>query len=240
MITTTFLIGERMKILIVGSPRTGTTYLLHVLARYFMHDITKDMPNVNHENFITVMDKFLDEPFSDFNSVFEIKQKFDTIMKLPSWVIKIHSSHITTDTNKWITRLYKDADIIVKLTRKDIRGTMLSHCIAMTKKSYTDNHGTVYVDPQIVHDSIVCAYSDQVTLQNVPYDIQIDYDDLKKMTPDEILFYITGLNREVDWKLNKLPKKNTATISNIHQVDDIYQKWMARRLKLAQYNKDNY
>ena len=235
--TTTLMIGEKMKILIVGSARTGTTYLHRVLVNYFRKDILKDTI-CSDLNFTQWSNKIMDEPFCRLdNSVFEQKSSFEQIIKLNSWVIKLHVDHMTEYNYKWITQLYKQADIIVKIVRSDIFGTIYSLSIAETLGHFGENFDKeVILDRTTVLTATDDVYRNMIKLESVPHNIQIDYQDLG--SPAEVVKLVLGVDNVNEFKLQSVPRKNTAKIANKDEVNSWINNWLAVRAELTNRNVD--
>lgn len=203
-----------MKILIVGTPRSGSTYLFNVLSQYYLEEMVLD--SLRYHEYL------MDEPFSQYSNNYAAQKTiFDKLSKMESWVVKMHSSQIDSVNHKWITKLYKQADIIVKLTRKDFPAQVRSLCIAQALNDWGHHDvKNIHVSKQIFVDSYMQCLYDSLSLKSVPHDVVIDYDNLT--SPQDIIYHITGLHVGEFKFARLLPTKNT---SNIRNIDEIRQ-WM--------------
>jgi hypothetical protein len=219
-----------MKILIVSSPRTGSTYLVNVLARFYQKQILK--AHNSNLRFEDILDHLLDEPFGDDYTWFEQKATFDQLMKMDAWVVKVHTTHCNERTHKWITKLIKQSDIVVKLVRRGFKSTVYSHCIATARNNFGENRNfQIELDRDTVFSCTKTVIHDNSIIEFYPYDILVEYESLGY--PAEIIKQITGLDvDEEQFQVYRLPKKNNATISNQDQVDRWIDEYLETRSKM--------
>lgn len=204
-----------MKVLIVGSPRSGSTYLLNLLSLYYLLD-TKTMRDSSE--FWDQL-SITDEPINGKSNSSQ-KKIFDQLLTMDSWVVKIHVGHTNSTNYKWMTHLYKQADIIVKLTRNDFFAHVSSLCIAIAMDDFGESHKKdVYISKKVFTNAYWECYICNMKLDAIPCNSVIDYSDLELKSPQDIFHTVSGIHA-VEGDFNYLlPKKNTATIKNIEEVN---------------------
>ena len=204
-----------MKILIITSNRSGSTYLYQSLMEY----VAPKQKIIDNGHTIE-----FNEAISEDWSLLRNKNNVAHVLSYPNWVIKILVEDINNDRCGLMWDLYKQCDIAVKLTRNRYERT-ISRMLAKIDDNW-DYKGVVDTKDWVVdYDTIVKEVDftniSSQQLFSMPADLVIDYKQLDY--PRQIYGLVTGED------INKLipiqpPIKQNTIVLEWDQIKDIESK----------------
>jgi len=195
-----------MKILIITSNRSGSTFLYEVLAGY----IAPDQRAWSRKH--TDRTRF-DEPFKESLSKLRNTNNVNDCLTKPRWVIKILVDDINPDTSPLLLKLIRESDFIVKLWRNPAERT-ISRLVARQDNNYGPkgvDTESIDISYETVKKQVKDTINSMTRLESQPCDIEVDYSDLEY--PRQIVSMILGIPREKLPPMQEKFPKNTMVFS---------------------------
>ncbi len=198
--------GLDMKILIITSNRSGSTFLYEVLAGY----IAPDQRAWTRKH--TDRMRF-DEPFKESLSKLRNTNNVNACLTQSRWVIKILVDDINPDTSPLLLKLIRESDLIVKLWRNPAERT-ISRLIAKQDNNYGPkgvDTESINIDYELVKRQVHDTINSVSRLESQPSDIEVDYSDLKY--PRQIVSDILGIPKQKIPPMQEVFPKNSVIFS---------------------------
>jgi len=194
-----------MKILIISSNRSGSTFLYETLAGY----IAPEQSAWNH----TAPDRLrFDECIKDTHSEeWDLQWNKDNVkacLKKTNWVIKLLVEDITEETTDLYLKLIRQCDIMVKLYRNGAERT-ISRLVAVGDNNYGPkgvDTDSVDINYELVKAQVHQTIETQTRLEVQPADIEVNYDELQY--PRQIISLIMGLPQDKFVAMDERYSKN--------------------------------
>lgn len=175
-----------MKILIVSSARSGSTYLYEVVQQYVApKQLTWTRKHADRTRY--------DEAIKDDLSAVRNTNNVDVVLQQPTWVVKMLVEDLNDSNCDLYMQLVRCADIVVKLRRNPAERT-LSRLVANQDDKWGPkrvNTEHIEIDYEIVRKEVKDTIDSEARLNAQPADIVLDYTQLEY--PRQIISDITGM-----------------------------------------------
>lgn len=213
-----------MKIVILSTARSGSTWLYHTLMQYVAPQQTE----------LETTGIIFDEVFGSKQDIEHIQRSCEYIINQPNWVVKVLIEDVHTQAKDLLSQLIKHSDRTVKLVRDPAQKTF-SRLIAIADdqwhgKEYRLKQLPEFTDEQVFNhtkETIITT----IALDYFPCDVCIDYAEMQY--PRQIYSIATGIDINSIKPMRDTHYKKTHYEYNRHQVNEL-----ARRIERAAENFD--
>lgn len=183
-----------MKILILGTARSGSNWVYDSLVKY----AAPDQHNSDSDYFYVDTQRKIptrwNEPFSD--SVSDCNQNWQACLKPDNWVIKSLAHHHTIHYDSMIMQAIRSSDYTVKLMRHP-KSIVISTIAAQAANLWGEYslHKNLKINEEQIKDAVMGMLEETKQLHTLPCDTTIYYEDLT--TPQQIYNSIVGPSHTV-------------------------------------------